>query len=105
MYLYNSWMASSKPVFQSVNYFAASNNCASGGRVAALEKIFIDVDADDLESARDEARKIFNALSSFCSPLLVFSNRKGFHIYAWLPETVEDVELYRYIVKVLRVGG
>jgi len=69
-----------------------------------LEKLFFDFDSkEDLEKAWKEAQNFTRALITYyeVKPLLVFSGRKGYHIYvflksvfsfpAWLEDTMKEV--------------
>ncbi len=101
--LYNSWEEASRPIYQSVNYYTGSVVSDDPGKLVALEKIFIDLDGPDLESVKQDTAKLVDHLRSFGEPLIVFSGKKGFHAYLWLPRAIEDTELYRWIVKALKL--
>jgi len=99
-----------RPVYQSVSYYRSRGGAGlSAGVLVGLEKIFVDLDVKgvDPDRARElaykEARLLYDHLRSYGEPLLVFSGRRGYHIYLWLPEVVEDTELYKYIIRVLGI--
>ena len=101
--LYSLWEEASRPVYQSVNYYVGSIVSDDPGKLVALEKIFIDLDGSDLDAVKQDTTKLVDHLRSFGEPLVVFSGKKGFHVYLWLPQIIEDTELYRWIVKVLKL--
>jgi len=82
---YKIWILQRKPCFQSVNIFKKG---LKGGTLVALEKIFLDIDAPDLEKAFEAEKKVFEHLCEYGKVLVVFSGRKGYHNYLWLPVAV-----------------
>jgi len=102
---YSSLESKGKPVYQSISYYAAAGKgiIPKPGKLVALEKIFVDLDSEKLEEAREEAKKLYEHLETFATPLIVFSGRKGYHVYVWLPAALEDTALYEYIVKTLGI--
>lgn len=64
----------------------------------ALDRLFYDFDsgeADGLEATWSDAQEFSSALRRRygCEPLVVFSGRKGFHVYAWLREAYRGPRL------------
>jgi len=53
---------------------------------SAIDRLFYDFDSKDLEAAWREAQEFSRALERRygCRPLITFSGRKGFHVYAFL---------------------
>jgi hypothetical protein len=101
--------ATRAPCYLSVNPYRDRD------RVAGLEKLFFDFDcADDPGRAFAEAADFARQLETHyrVAPLLVFSGRKGYHVYAYLWNTVTfDVEresfakaVYRRVANLLLDG-
>jgi hypothetical protein len=77
--------ATRAPCYLSVNPYRDRD------RVAGLEKLFFDFDcADDPGHAFEEATDFVRQLEVHyrVAPLLVFSGRKGYHVYVYLLNTV-----------------
>jgi hypothetical protein len=77
--------SSRAPCYLSVNPYRARD------RVAGLEKLFFDFDcAENPDRAFAEATDFARQLETHyhVAPLLVFSGRKGYHVYAYLWNTV-----------------
>jgi hypothetical protein len=71
--------------------YLSANPYRDRDRVAGLEKLFFDFDcADDPGHAFAEASDFAHQLETHyhVAPLLVFSGRKGYHVYAYLWNTV-----------------
>lgn len=99
-----------RPIYQSISYYMGRDDSRLvSGRIAALEKIFIDLDVKGVDVDRairlalEEARILYDHLRSFGEPLMVFSGRRGYHIYLWLPAAIEDKDVYTYIIKALGI--
>jgi len=73
------------PCYLSVQPYRGRN------RPCALERLFFEFDSEDLERAWRDAVALAEALRRFydVEPLLVFSGRKGYHVYAFLAKTVQ----------------
>jgi hypothetical protein len=81
----NRCHASRAPCYLSVNPYRGRDH------VAGLEKLFFDFDcADAPDHAFDEATDFAHKLETHyhVTPLLVFSGRKGYHVYVYLWNTV-----------------
>jgi hypothetical protein len=96
---YRSFCPSSETFLQFVDRCQATrapcylsvNSYRDRDRVAGLEKLFFDFDCvDDPDRAFAEAADFAHQLDTHCrvAPLLVFSGRKGYHVYAYLWNTV-----------------
>ncbi|RLI10114.1 hypothetical protein DRO42_02340 [Candidatus Bathyarchaeota archaeon] len=72
------------PVFMSVNYYEAPNT------VSSIDKLFFDFDHEDLNLAWEDARVFAHRLRTYygIEPLLCFSGRKGYHLYAFLERPI-----------------
>lgn len=107
---YYRLMEQGRPVYQSISYYRDRNPGSlseTSGALVALEKVFFDIDVDSvdkIELAREEAKQLYDYLRSYGEPLIVFSGKKGFHLYMWLPQVLEDTGFYKYIVRALGVG-
>ncbi len=111
---YNNLMAQGRPVYQSISYYAAGPSSnplrLSSGVLAGLEKVFFDLDVEGVEPSKAkelalrEAKQLYDYLRSYGEPLIVFSGKKGYHIYLWLPSVVSDMGVYKYLIDMLGVN-
>jgi len=81
--------AKCEPCFLSVQPYRARDE------VYGVDKLFFDFDSKEnppnLDKTWNETHHFVNTLKKFYSltPLIVFSGRKGYHIYVWLRQVVE----------------
>ncbi len=82
-----------RPCFLSVNYY--TGDIGKPGKPVALEKLFFDLDhPKDISKALSDARKLVDHLQSYCSPLIVFSGMKGYHVYCYIRKPVEGPKYF-----------
>ena len=74
-----------KPCYMSVQPYKARD------QPCAIEKLFFDFDSQDPIEAWKDASRFAETLKRFykVEPLIVYSGRKGFHVYVFLEKTVE----------------
>lgn len=84
--------------FMSVQYLVGR------GQPIACEKLYLDYDnkaSDDPEPVKPSARAAIEMLRSYgVEPLVLFSGRRGYAIYAWFPFLLEPA-LYKPLIAVL----
>jgi len=74
------------PVYVSVNPYNEA------GEVELIDRLFFDFDCKEkVRYALDDALSFTNSLVKFynISPLIIFSGKKGYHVYVWLEQPVE----------------
>lgn len=65
-----------------------------------VDKIFFDLDSNNLEDAYRDAVELFERLKSYkLTPVALFSGRKGFHIYVPLKPFKSNIETIKVVVK------
>jgi hypothetical protein len=82
------------PVWMSVNPYVEGTNVVATGKVKYIDKIFYDFDHSDISVARDDAVKFCAVLANRhnIEPLLVYSGKKGYHVYVFLKDLISDME-------------
>jgi hypothetical protein len=71
----------------------------------AIDKVFFDIDNEDLQKAKDDAKTLMGRLNEYNLPyIFIFSGRKGFHVYiplySWIPPNIETA---RYVLKSIQL--